>query len=362
MAIPSSTRLASSAGWVSSPVKRGKIERQGTESPIDFPLEQLPERAFKGLLDHLNFSDLSAFELVSKKTQQQAHLLFMQMAERYGYGVDDPQTAKWCLNELLNQIDLLHQNNRLPFDEPRRLHRFYALHRLSKQAIFQFLSQAKYTFENSQDTVLKIFELESSWKYATDTLEDLNDSALAVNNAAYYKKIPLLEVLLRHNASVGLFQGGDYNSEWGTPLHGAVEAISLKAIPLLLKYNADINQISKMGTPLHVAFDNYKDKRFAELIELLLNHHADPNINDPLRLSPLSLAARAGLPQIVKMLLDHNADVNAKSSTGLTPLDFAYGAKPSLKDKGYVIYRENPEVVSLLLQHGAQLGGKLPYN
>lgn len=329
-------RIASSTDFSTAPPKRLKLER--SETVYSFEIHA----------HHLNISDLILLELVSKKTQQIAHALFIRLAERYGYGVDDPETAKWCLNKLLNHVDLLHEKGCLPFAETNRLRRFYALHQLSKRQIFQFLSQAKYVFEKSDGDVLKIFELPSAWLQATDTPEDLNDSALAVNNAAYYKKIPLLKMLIEQRASVGPFTGGDYCSEWGAPLHGAVEAVSLKAIPLLLEFKADINQITRMGTPLDVAFTDTQHGRFAELVELLLSHQADPNISAPMRLSPLALAARAGLPHIVKTLILHNADIHTKSSTGLTPLDFANGAEPSLHDKGYTIYRYNSDVIQLL--------------
>jgi hypothetical protein len=327
---------------INSAAKRLKLEPQ-----FDSPLEQLPALFWSGLLNKLNFSDLSSIEQVSKKTQKYAQQHFMLLAERYGYGVDDPQIAKWCLNQLLDQIDLLHQKNQLPFNEPKRLQRFYALHRLSKASIFQFLSQTKHLYEDTNGNVLKIFELESSWHNATDTPEDLNVSAIAVNNAVCFKKIPLLKVLLQQKASLGPFKESD---KWGSPLHRAVETCSLVAIPLLLMHNADIDLSCQMGTSLHVAFNDVKHCQFSEVVELLLQSKANPNAREPEWLPPLSLAARAGLPHIVKLLLEHKADVHATSSTGLTALHFALGAHPDLHDRGYVLYKESSEVISLLQQ------------
>ncbi len=61
-----------------------------------------------------------------------------------------------------------------------------------------------------------------------------------------------------------------------------------------------------------------------ELVSLLINHGASPNIQDKSsNLTPLHEAAECGYVDIVRLLVSHGADTKARSSTGKTPYDIA---------------------------------------
>ena len=88
----------------------------------------------------------------------------------------------------------------------------------------------------------------------------------------------------------------------------------------LIEGGVDVNGKDANGTyPLMLAC-SYKDND--EMIELLLEKGADPNIFGPNGETPLGLAARYSL-KAVKMLVDKGADVNAKNEKGHTALWWA---------------------------------------
>ena len=101
-------------------------------------------------------------------------------------------------------------------------------------------------------------------------------------------------------------------------------------------------------TILYIAVEEgYKD-----LVELLLDNHADPNIKENGGWTPIHLAALSGDQDIVEMLLEHGVDLNIKDNGGKTPLHLA-------------VVRNNQVIVDMLLEHGVDLnikenGGKTP--
>ena len=102
----------------------------------------------------------------------------------------------------------------------------------------------------------------------------------------------------------------------GTALHAAVRQDAGRAVQVLLDNAADINVLSNDGyAPLHEAAAK------PELAELLLEHGADPKIqNSHNHLQPLHMAARHGSSDVCRLLLSAGADVTAASKDGSTPL------------------------------------------
>jgi len=116
-----------------------------------------------------------------------------------------------------------------------------------------------------------------------------------------------------------------------TPLHAAAEYGYSEIVEVLLEHGAAPNIREKYGdTPLHYAamFGNSK------VVEVLLEHGADPNIRDKQGATPLHYAAAFDYPKIVEVL--HKKGLSDYDITPLQAAEFNY-----------------PEVVKLLLEHGA---------
>ena len=60
-----------------------------------------------------------------------------------------------------------------------------------------------------------------------------------------------------------------------------------------------------------------------ELVRLLLEWKADPNVVQAGGWTPLHQAAAHGREEIAKLLLEHGASLTAKSEDGRTPLEMA---------------------------------------
>lgn len=56
-----------------------------------------------------------------------------------------------------------------------------------------------------------------------------------------------------------------------------------------------------------------------DIVTLLLEHGANPNIPGGQNETPLHDAVASNRPSIVRILVSHGADVNARNSRGLTP-------------------------------------------
>jgi ankyrin len=107
-------------------------------------------------------------------------------------------------------------------------------------------------------------------------------------------------------------------------------------VEALLSYGADANSRCLGGTPLLPAISSKK----WDIVPILLDHGADPNVADSSGFTPLLLASGSGSAQTVALLLGHGARIDTASKDGDTPLIEAaqYGRK---------------DVVKLLLDRGA---------
>ncbi len=187
----------------------------------------------------------------------------------------------------------------------------------------------------------------------------------------------LMQLLMDHKATVNIRDNDGY-----TALDVACYHDQVNAAALLLKNGAEVN--AKEGKndwlPLHIAVD----KQSPELVQLLLDNHANPNARIPSyrfqRMStffgetsdvtPLIMAAMNPRAKITALLVEHKADVNARDGSGDTPLllvskhwnapgmgSFAERSRSSSSEATDGL-KERLTIAGVLLDNGADVNAK----
>jgi ankyrin repeat protein len=100
------------------------------------------------------------------------------------------------------------------------------------------------------------------------------------------------------------------------PLH-VLWSGDTRAIAKLFDSKVDLNQADRQARTL--LMEVVLEKR-TDLVKLLLEHGADPRLEDSEGSTALHFAAQAHLPEIVQVLVDKGAPVDAKDHLGNTPL------------------------------------------
>ncbi len=170
---------------------------------------------------------------------------------------------------------------------------------------------------------------------------DRNDKTPLLWAAAENDSMRVLEFLLEEGADMSAVDGNDRGV-----FHHAVASgrKSYDKIQLFVRFNdQDINRRDREGnTPLHLAI-NQRTLRY-ELIELLLEAGADPNLEDSAGRTPLmQMAADNRSSRFFSLLLQKGADVNLSGRRGITPLMLA--ARNT----------DSEEVIFTLLDAGAEV-------
>ena len=168
------------------------------------------------------------------------------------------------------------------------------------------------------------------WNTVREYVWDIEDNY----NAKAEERLTAIEALLDHGADPDTTPTG--GGAWYGPIHMAVAVPDL--VRLLLDYGADPNLPDHVGeTPLH-----YAAKVDAlDAARMLLDGGADHSRTDNFAgYQPLHWAVGAASTEMVRLLLEHGADINAQDLNRNTPLYFA-------------INTGSPEMVGLLLDHGA---------
>lgn len=115
-----------------------------------------------------------------------------------------------------------------------------------------------------------------------------------------------------------------HNRQGESPLMIAAIKGHLDIARQLIRRGAEVN---KPGwTPLHYAASRAEPDS-ADMVRLLLEHHAYIDAESPNRSTPLMLAAMYGNRDLVPLLLEEGADPSLRNDQGLTAVDFARRAE-----------------------------------
>ncbi|KAL8993479.1 MAG: hypothetical protein Q9188_007322 [Gyalolechia gomerana] len=218
----------------------------------------------------------------------------------------------------------------------------------------------------------------------TATIETLLDAGVDVNLQDEHNRVPLLCAMQSgHTAAMRtlLDRGADVNFYDGTctVLFDAVEMEDPEVVQLLLDYRADPNIISvDTCVPLYVA----AVKSDSSIAQMLLNHGTKVDTPDVYGRAALHIAAMLGQDQLIRLFLDRGATIDAQSRDGSTALHLAAeqgrgksvrllleeGAKLELtNDGGYTplqvaAINNETEVLQLLIEAGDECERKYHWN
>ncbi|WP_342263506.1 ankyrin repeat domain-containing protein [Spiroplasma endosymbiont of Clivina fossor] len=165
----------------------------------------------------------------------------------------------------------------------------------------------------------KEFYLKTDLK--TDDFFSLNSNS--DNNILYIfiiqNNFELAKLLIKLNPDKKIINSSDINNN--TPLLLAINKDAIDFIKFLLENGADVNlQEKKVSMSIINAINNNN----WEIINILFDHGHNVNFQDPLvNNTYLHIAARNGQLELVKLLLERGANPNIQEKKGLTPLYFA---------------------------------------
>ena len=114
----------------------------------------------------------------------------------------------------------------------------------------------------------------------------------------------------------------------------------IEIINLLIDHKAEVNiQDIYNATPLHYL----ASEADSQVLIFLIDHGAKFDLITKNGQTPLHFASRSGNYQVVELLINKGADINVKDLKGNTPLMLAQNSK-----------KNNDDVVRILLEHGAK--------
>ena len=168
------------------------------------------------------------------------------------------------------------------------------------------------------------------------------DGNMPLHIACVDEFVDIMHWLLDHGAGVNVLNESPF-----TPLHVAANCGRLQSARTLIEHNADIHIKGQNGmSPLHVAALRWISRDQDDIMQVLLDHGANPNARDDNNATPLHHSswwgrnADGGTVEGTRLLLKHGAIIDAEDNEGRTPLQLAL-------DHG----RE--DIATCLKEHGA---------
>jgi ankyrin repeat protein len=159
--------------------------------------------------------------------------------------------------------------------------------------------------------------------------------------------LDVVQWLLNHGADVNTQNENGY-----FPIHAAVGYGRLQLVRMLIEYNADIEaRIKFEGGPLHQAASRADINDQVGIMQLLLDHGANPNAGDNNGSTPLHQSsweeyseryydATHGTVEVTRLLLKYGANIDSEDNNGRTPLQLA-------------LEHDRQEIAACLREHGA---------
>ena len=157
--------------------------------------------------------------------------------------------------------------------------------------------------------------------YLIDRGVDVSNAKFALYQASRSGHYGFMRKLIEKGVDINL----EVHNERSPLYHAADRGIkSPDIVKLLIKSGADVNYInSRFGSVALVAAAGRDTPEHTEIVRILLQNGADPNIGD--KGKPLHSAAYSGNYDAAKLLLAANADKNQLNSNRETALDIALG-------------------------------------
>lgn len=137
----------------------------------------------------------------------------------------------------------------------------------------------------------------------------------ALSYAALHGKSRIVNLLLDNGAHIDVT-----DESLHTPLHDAVQWSQGITIQCLLARKAPIDVRNRwLQTPLLAALD--QDTPSYEIVELLLQYHANPNLSDDQGDTAAHYAYGRNRMDLVELLKKHNANFELENKNGTKPID-----------------------------------------